>query len=101
MDAAPPQVQRGDVVLADGFLPPRFGRDGFDGDIVSDQATIVGWHLVVQFLLYVMHAQYSANSRISQKPHASLADLCRRTQLGRQADVVYNLARQTCVKREA
>ena len=65
----PPQVQRGDVALADGFLPPRLGGDGFDGDIVFDQATIVGWHFVVQFLLYLMHAQYSANSRISQKTH--------------------------------
>jgi len=36
-----PQVQRGNVPLAYGFLPPHLRRDGFDGDIVFDQ-TLVG-----------------------------------------------------------
>ena len=40
----PPEVQRGDVALADGFLAPRLRRDGLDGDVVFDQALVGGRH---------------------------------------------------------
>ena len=41
--ADPPQVQGGDVPLADGLLPLGLGADGFDWEIVFDQ----GWSVVI------------------------------------------------------
>src|SRR5690606_25113147 len=38
--ARPPQVQRADVPMPDGFLAAGFRADGFDGDIVFDQAFV-------------------------------------------------------------
>ena len=36
----PPEVEGGDVSFADRLLPPRLGGDGFDGDVVFDQAVV-------------------------------------------------------------